>query len=68
MRAAGQGVYCAPLRLLAMEVADACNADGTFCSLITGTLPLDTVLHYSTCPILLPQCNECRAARMSRWL
>lgn len=36
MRAADNGVYCAPLRLLAMEVADACNMDGTFCTLITG--------------------------------
>lgn len=37
MRAAENGLYCAPLRLLAMEVADACNLDGTFCTLITGT-------------------------------
>ncbi len=36
MRGAEAGLYCAPLRLLAMEVADACNADGTFCTLITG--------------------------------
>jgi len=30
------GVYCAPLRLLAMEVYDACNMDGTYCNLLTG--------------------------------
>lgn len=36
MRAANEGVYLAPLRLLAMEVADTCNAGGTFCSLVTG--------------------------------
>ncbi|KAL6767380.1 hypothetical protein ACKKBF_B35050 [Auxenochlorella protothecoides x Auxenochlorella symbiontica] len=36
MKAAGSGVYCGPLRLLAMEVYDTCNAAGTFCDLITG--------------------------------
>ena len=36
MRSAAAGVYCGPLRLLAMEVFDACNVEGTFCSLITG--------------------------------
>ena len=35
-QAAKTGVYCGPLRLLAMEVYDACNADGTYCNLITG--------------------------------
>lgn len=39
MRNAEVGLYCAPLRLLAMEVADACNAEGTFCTLITGAAP-----------------------------
>ncbi len=33
---ASSGVYCGPLRLLAMEVYDNCNADGTYCNLITG--------------------------------
>ena len=33
---AQSGVYCGPLRLLAMEVYDECNANGTFCNLITG--------------------------------
>ncbi len=36
MKAAEEGVYCGPLRLLAMEVYDECNAEGTFCDLITG--------------------------------
>jgi ATP-dependent RNA helicase SUPV3L1/SUV3 len=36
MRAAASGVYCGPLRLLAMEVYDTCNGEGTFCSLVTG--------------------------------
>ena len=33
---AKSGVYCGPLRLLAMEVYDECNANGTFCNLTTG--------------------------------
>lgn len=36
MRAAASGVYCGPLRLLAMEVYDTCNAGGTLCNLVTG--------------------------------
>lgn len=36
MRGAISGVYCGPLRLLAMEVYDSCNSDGTFCNLVTG--------------------------------
>ena len=36
MRKADSGVYCGPLRLLAMEIYDSCNADGTFCNLVTG--------------------------------
>lgn len=35
--AAKEGVYCGPLRLLAMEIYDECNASGTFCNLYTGT-------------------------------
>ncbi|CAJ1946967.1 unnamed protein product [Sphenostylis stenocarpa] len=30
------GVYCSPLRLLAMEVFDKVNAKGIYCSLLTG--------------------------------
>ena len=37
MRAAPSGVYCGPLRLLAMEVYDELNASGTHCNLTTGT-------------------------------
>ncbi|XP_073062605.1 DExH-box ATP-dependent RNA helicase DExH18, mitochondrial isoform X2 [Primulina eburnea] len=33
---AKKGVYCSPLRLLAMEVFDKVNALGVYCSLITG--------------------------------
>ena len=36
MKNARSGVYCGPLRLLAMEVYESCNVEGTFCSLITG--------------------------------
>ncbi|KAH7683964.1 RNA helicase protein [Dioscorea alata] len=40
---AGNGVYCSPLRLLAMEVFDKVNASGVYCNLHTGqekkTLP-----------------------------
>jgi len=35
-RSAQSGVYSAPLRLLAMEVYEQANIDGTLCSLITG--------------------------------
>jgi hypothetical protein len=38
MRAAKSGMYCGPLRLLAMEVYDELNAGGTFCNLTTGAL------------------------------
>ncbi|KAM7268033.1 hypothetical protein ACFE04_010199 [Oxalis oulophora] len=30
------GIYCSPLRLLAMEVFDKVNANGVYCSLLTG--------------------------------
>ncbi|EPS61355.1 hypothetical protein M569_13436, partial [Genlisea aurea] len=33
---AKKGVYCSPLRLLAMEVFDKVNAKGVYCSLVTG--------------------------------
>ncbi|WP_174734968.1 DEAD/DEAH box helicase [Mesobacillus harenae] len=36
MKAAESGIYLAPLRLLALEVFDKLNADGTPCSLKTG--------------------------------
>lgn len=36
MMAAKEGVYCGPLRLLAMEIYDECNASGTYCNLYTG--------------------------------
>ena len=36
MKAAEAGLYCGPLRLLAMEVYDALNAEGTPCNLVTG--------------------------------
>ena len=35
---APSGVYCGPLRLLAMEVYDELNQTGTFCNLMTGAL------------------------------
>ena len=36
LAAADSGVYCGPLRLLAMEVADDLNARGVRCDLVTG--------------------------------
>lgn len=48
MRGVDAGVYLAPLRLLAMEVADTCNAGGTFCSLVTGPAAL-TLNVFRTC-------------------
>lgn len=36
MKEASSGLYCGPLRLLAMEVYDELNAAGTFCNLVTG--------------------------------
>ncbi|XP_028806433.1 DExH-box ATP-dependent RNA helicase DExH18, mitochondrial [Neltuma alba] len=33
---ASKGIYCSPLRLLAMEVFDKVNAMGVYCSLLTG--------------------------------
>ena len=33
---AKKGIYCSPLRLLAMEVFDKVNALGVYCSLLTG--------------------------------
>ncbi|CAL0298996.1 unnamed protein product [Lupinus luteus] len=33
---AKKGIYCSPLRLLAMEVFDKVNANGVYCSLLTG--------------------------------
>ena len=35
-RLADSGLYCGPLRLLAMEVYDSVNADGVYCNLVTG--------------------------------
>ncbi|XP_078444548.1 ATP-dependent RNA helicase [Wolffia australiana] len=34
--AARRGLYCSPLRLLAMEVFDRVNAAGVYCNLVTG--------------------------------
>ena len=36
MKQASSGMYCGPLRLLAMEIYEACNMEGTLCSLVTG--------------------------------
>ena len=36
LRKAKNGVYCGPLRLLAMEVAEQLNAEGIYCNLLTG--------------------------------
>ena len=47
MRAAASGVYCGPLRLLAMEVYDELNALGTRCDLITGARHLWSVIIFT---------------------
>lgn len=39
MSKAETGIYCGPLRLLAMEVYDSLNAQGTLCNLLTGRGP-----------------------------
>ena len=39
LKAAKSGIYCGPLRLLAMEIYDQLNADGLFCNLLTGGAP-----------------------------
>ena len=44
MKRAKSGVYCGPLRLLAMEVYDVLNASGTFCDLITGVMLCSALL------------------------
>lgn len=31
-----KGIYCGPLRLLAMEVYDRMNLEGIYCNLVTG--------------------------------
>lgn len=36
LKTAWSGVYCGPLRLLALEVFESLNYDGTYCSLMTG--------------------------------
>ena len=36
LKAAASGIYCGPLRLLAWEVYERLNAEGTPCSLLTG--------------------------------
>jgi len=41
--AAGGGVFCGPLRLLALEVYEALNHDGIYCSLLTGQVRPSTV-------------------------
>lgn len=38
-----KGLYCAPLRLLAMEVFDTLNRDGVYCNLVTGKESVDPV-------------------------
>ena len=41
LKEAETGVYLGPLRLLALEVFDKLNADGIFCSLLTGEETLE---------------------------
>lgn len=41
LKKCSKGLYCAPLRLLAMEVFDTLNRDGVYCSLVTGKESVD---------------------------
>lgn len=66
MREAPTGLYCGPLRLLAMEVYDELNASGTFCNLITGVklgapfLPVKLALKSPLLEeILFCACRQC---------
>lgn len=45
LKAAGSGIYCAPLRLLAQEMYDKLNAAGTRCALRTGEVTKVPVKH-----------------------
>ena len=51
MRRAKSGVYCGPLRLLAMEVYDELNAGGTFCNLITGAADARAPCSHARVPV-----------------
>ncbi|CAL9771988.1 unnamed protein product [Musa acuminata subsp. burmannicoides] len=57
---ASSGIYCSPLRLLAMEVFDRVNATGVYCSLHTGqekkTLPFS---NHVACTIEMVSTEEC---------
>ncbi|XP_074564540.1 ATP-dependent RNA helicase SUV3L, mitochondrial-like [Curcuma longa] len=57
---ARSGIYCSPLRLLAMEVFDRVNAAGIYCSLHTGqekkTLPFS---NHVACTIEMVSTEEC---------
>ena len=57
MRAARSGVYCGPLRLLAMEIYDELNAAGTYCNLITGALEQTEYLQIAQRALLI-SCAE----------
>jgi ATP-dependent RNA helicase SUPV3L1/SUV3 len=58
LRAAPSGVYCGPLRLLAMEVYDSCNASGLYCSLRTGQERRDVPFaRHTACTVEMADCG-----------
>ena len=58
LRAAQSGVYCAPLRLLAMEAYDSLNVGGVFCSLRTGQEVRDVPsARHVACTVEMAECG-----------
>eukprot|EP00898_Chlorokybus_atmophyticus_P005027 jgi/Chlat1/5525/Chrsp369S05340 len=56
---AKSGLYCGPLRLLAMEVWDKGNAQGTYCDLITGQERISIPFaHHAACTIEMANINK----------
>ncbi|KAK9815173.1 hypothetical protein WJX73_009704 [Symbiochloris irregularis] len=59
MSQAGTGVYCGPLRLLAMEVYDSLNAQGTLCNLLTGQEKREVPgARHTACTVEMANLNE----------
>eukprot|EP01018_Ginkgo_biloba_P029833 Gb_28353 [translate_table: standard] len=57
---AKSGIYCSPLRLLAMEVFDKVNARGVYCSLHTGQEKKDfPFANHVACTIEMASTDDC---------
>ena len=60
---AQSGVYCSPLKLLAVEVANKCNARGTPCDLVTGeerkyAREDEEPSNHVSCTVEMTDCNK----------